>query len=141
MTSFNYAFTITLKPVSFKLEPEQQYDKTYLHVRSQLISLGFKVTLVAELTKNMNVHYHGVINFKLGDDCKIKVIKEFHKQFRNDLIIGFVNIRQIDDDQKWNEYIKKSLHDTNKAIGRRPIISDDFKIFSDFQHATYALQW
>lgn len=136
--SVEYAFTLTLKPKIFAQEPEDQYDKTSAHASARLKTLSDQFTLIAELTKNYNIHYHGIIKFPLS---KKDLMKEFYKCFRTDLIIGFVNIRQIDDMPKWTEYISKDLDRTCKAINRRPLIYDNLCIFDAQIKARLGVTW
>lgn len=136
--SVEYAFTLTLKPKIFAQEPEDQYDKSSAHASARLNTLSDQFTLIAELTKNYNIHYHGIIKFPLK---KKDLMKEFYKCFRTDLIIGFVNIRQIDDKSKWIDYISKDLCRTKDAIIRRPIINDMLDVFDNEQRALYGVTW
>lgn len=136
--SVDYAFTITLRPKCFAKEPEQQYDDTSEYIKRKLSSISQAFTLVAELTKNYNVHMHGIIKFPLPcKDC----MKEFHKCFRNDTLVGFVNIRQIEDYQVWCKYIKKDLCHSLNGLNRRPIIYDYLDVFDSEERATFACQW
>lgn len=134
MTSFEYSFTVTLKPILFKGPASEQYDDTYVHVWNLLNSLasrdednvGPKLTLVSELTKNYNIHYHGIIQMPLrkNSDC----MKRFHDVFRNNRKLGFVNIKQIEDKPGWITYITKDLAQTRDQVNRPPIIYDYYNI-------------
>lgn len=137
--SVEYAFTITLRPKMFIHEPEKQYDETYTRIEHLLRSLCICFTLVAEMTKSYNIHYHGICNFLLTykKDC----MKEFHKCFRNDMQVGFVNIRQITNMSNWTEYLMKDLAKTTNSLNRRPIIKDDFNVFSTDDYANFGLEW
>lgn len=128
-TTFRYAFTLTLKPVMYKYTSEEQYDKTYLlafkHVRSRCVDL----TMVAEHTKAFNIHYHGMLKFPWQAGCDPR--KKFVDSFRNHPFIGFVNIKQIEDEPGWIDYIKKDLKQTRDMLNRPPIIADDFTVLQD----------
>lgn len=141
MTSVNYAYTITLKPQLYKQTPDKQYDATAEYVRDRLFTISSQLTLVAELTKSVNVHFHGVINFKLDNVCKKRYDLKFANLFRNDPLIGFTNLRQIDNEIIWSNYISKSVEDTHLVLMRRPIIIDNFEIFNESQRANHALSW
>lgn len=136
--SVEYAYTLTLKPKAFAQEPEDQYDKTSAHASARLKTLSDQFTLIAELTKNYNIHYHGIIKFPLS---KKNLMKEFYKCFRTDLIIGYVNIRQIDDKPKWLEYISKDLSKTKEVIGRRPLVYDSMDNYDVNDKALYGITW
>lgn len=123
-TSVKYAATITLQPKLYKYKPEEQYDKSYMHIAKQLMALGTKVDLVAELTKNYNIHYHLVIQF-VNFKPKSNLMLMFHNAFRNDPIVGFVNIKQIEDEVKWLDYIMKDINITKETINRPPIILNE----------------
>lgn len=137
--SVDYAFTLTLRPKLFSKEPEMQYEDTYQVVIKRFEMLATKYTIVAELTKAYNIHYHGIVQFNLSDrkDCQ----KEFYKAFRNDVLIGFVNIRQIDNMGKWTEYIRKDVYRTTNVIHRRSIIKDMYEIFDQEERAYCAISW
>lgn len=123
--SVMYSFTITLLPRLYKYSPEDQYDHTYMNVAEVLRGLSSRVELIAELTpKNMNVHYHGKIQFQESkEDCR----KKFIDAFRGSKLVGFVSITQTEDDKGWYEYIHKDVVTTKKLIGRPPIILHDFE--------------
>lgn len=142
MSSFNYAFTITLKPNLYRYPLEKQYDETYLYVSEKLLTIAQQLTMVAEVTKAGNLHFHGVICFTLSKHKHIKSNnKNFIDLFRNDHIVGFTNLKQIDNEQGWIEYMSKELESFLQVNNRRPIIQDQFECFSESQHAQYALQW
>lgn len=132
--SQRYAFTVTLKPSQFNKNAEDQYDDCIKDIESKLTSVCAHVTVVAELTKNCNIHFHGIADFDLNHP---NLIKKFHDHFRCRCLnkykckckFGFVNIKQMDNENGWVEYIRKDLKTTYEAIARRPIIKDDFNIF------------
>lgn len=127
MASFKYAFTVTLKSKFYKLTPAEQYDMSYnrLYHLLQVISMPGCLTMVAELTKSCNIHYHGVIiMFLHKKSCRIR----FHNLFRREEYFGFVNLTQITDEKNWIEYISKDFVKTKEDLDRPPIICDEFKI-------------
>lgn len=126
-TSVLYAFTITLQPKLYKLKPEEQYDKTYMHVAKLLKSMNTDVDLIAELTRSANLHMHGIIRFK-NFKPKTNLMVMFHNSFRNDSFVGFVNIKQITDEKKWLDYIMKDVNTTLESIHRPPIILNEIHI-------------
>lgn len=134
--SVEYSFTITLLPKLYRLEPEVQYDRTFETIYETLSSITDKLTLIAECTKSMNIHYHGIIKFP-----QPFVKKQFFKCFRNDAFIGFTNLKQIDKFDGWVTYIKKSFSEFVEEVGRRPVVYDGFNILSDEERSTYALHW
>lgn len=132
-----YAFTVTLKPELFKKFAEIQYDLTSGPLKEHLYTITPKFTVVAELTKNCNIHYHGVIYF-LTDRCK-DAIKCFKDKFRNHKLFGFVDIKVIDDMEGWYEYISKELEHTNTILCRRPILFDSADIYPTDHFTLYGI--
>lgn len=132
--SADYSFTITLKPRIFRLNAEDQYDECYKHVLLRLKQITTKCTLVAELTKNCNIHFHGICAFQRY--ATYNYIKRFHDHFRCrcknkftcKCMIGFVNIKLTMNYPGWVDYISKSLKETYDSLSRRPIIIDDYNI-------------
>jgi len=139
-TSVLYAFTVTLKPKPyFLLMAEDQYDDTAMPLAEHLRAIGLKFTLVSELTKNFNIHYHGIITLPLGKDVNVR--KKFVDSFRRSKLFGFVKIDQITNEEGWIDYIGKSLDEVYNAIHRRPIIKDDFEIFEISKTDKYGCTW
>lgn len=132
-----YAFTVTLKPDCFKQPAEIQYDRTYNQLKEYLSDMSFYYTLVAELTKNKNIHYHGVIKFPLPN--LRDVIKMFKDRFRNDKLFGFVDIKVMSDSEGWLDYISKELKETYQSINRRPIIYDGYDLFPTDNFVIYGI--
>jgi len=130
MTSIKYCLTITLKPKMYLYESEIQYDRTYMYIVNRLncaIGNG-KLTMIAELTKNSNIHYHSVITHSIKDGRYIgKIINDI---FRRDEFVGFVNIKPLDNENGWIDYISKSFDQFYIDNDRRPIIIDQFNYFS-----------
>lgn len=106
--SCKFAITITLKPMLFKNTATEQYDETYLPLHRLLKALCFEHTVVAELTKAFNVHYHGVVVMPDWGNCR----KRFVDAFRKSRSFGYVCIKMIDDEQGWYDYIRKGIKGT-----------------------------
>lgn len=133
--SVKYAFTITLQPKMFKFDTQQQYDETKNIIVHKIKCLSSTFDIIAELTKNHNIHYHGIITFPLH---KYKNnINKWYNHMRNDTVIGYTNIKQITEEEVWKEYISKDIHQTKEVIDRRPIIRNKLKTFNDQQMADY----
>lgn len=133
--SCQYAFTITLKPRLYSLEPSKQYDKVIDLLCQALHQMG-KVTSIAELTKASNIHFHGIIQFYLkGLDKSVRY--EWNRVWRQykDLI-GFTNLKQIDDYHKWKDYLQKDLEQTRKDLVRPPIVLDELDTFKELYEFT-----
>jgi len=120
----DYFYTITLKPSCYDNIAEHQYDITWKPVYDLIKSLPCKLTMVAEVTRNMNIHYHGIVSFLVLPGIK-SYIKAFKDKFRLAKHIGYTNITQIENHQQVKDYITKDLHQTKELIGRPPVISNE----------------
>jgi len=129
----NYSFTVTLKPRMYRYEPEKQYDETYRHLVIMLKSLSNHVTIVAECTKAMNLHYHGII--------ELHTKKQWYSKFRNSDVFGFTTCREQYNDDGWITYISKELDETYKCLDRRPVVLDQYSVFTSKQIAEYGTEW
>lgn len=145
-----YAFTVTLKPHLYDDPAETQYDKTYEVLKVMLRKISHQFTLVAELTKNANLHYHGIITFENRsknivkywyDQFKsiVKAYKKLHPYGDKGILFGFTNIKPITEYSVWIEYISKDIKLTNESLGRLPIIIDDFNCFPTGLFQTYGI--
>lgn len=125
----NFSFTVTLLPKMYVNDCDSQYDQTKNHLYMLLKQITNNFTLVSELTSSNNIHYHGII--------ELPSTRKFHNLFRKSEMFGHVSIREIYDMVKWKEYLKKSISLTASTIERRPIISDDYKVFTLEEHMLY----
>ena len=130
--SFKYAFTITLKPWLYKYTPSRQIADSVDVVKSGLAALGHS-TLLWELTKASNIHYHGVIEM-YTQSLTLQRIKNLHlrwnNKWRNHLEIGFTNLTQITDEQGWLAYIGKSIEDNTDLLTSypHPVLQDQLTL-------------
>lgn len=138
-----YSATVTLKPRMYQYKAEQQYDMSYPDLIKHLACNGYKnITVIAELTKNYNIHYHLTVTFPFGENSKYcNCMKKFVDSFRRSQMFGFVNIKQIDSEIGWIEYIGKQLKEFTDSTGRRPIIKDDFNYFTENDYAKFGTEW
>lgn len=120
-----YAFTVTVK-LRNKTSSEQ-YDLTYLRVHEILWSCGIKHTIIAEMTQNCDIHYHGVLEKPGYSLLEMNYIVK--NRFRREKSFGFSCIKVIDDMDGWVDYLSKDLQFTYTMIDRRPIIVDAFDLF------------
>lgn len=91
-----------------------------------------KLTLVAELTKNQDVHLHGFVSVdrnRIPKSYRFNYIRYFKDKLKNNPDIGFSVIKTVDNYPKWKEYISKDIKTTFLTMGRTPIIRDDFGMF------------
>lgn len=134
-----YSGTITLRPKMYIHEPHKQYDLVIPHLIKILNTLCNYYTLVSELTKTYNIHMHIMCNFNL-DNHKYP-LKDWHNAFRNDTFIGFTKIEQTMNNQLWQDYLRKDMTHTLNCSGRRPVIRDDFDVFTSDEHFHYGIQF
>lgn len=127
----DYFFTVTLLPIMYKKDIDKQYDETANELYVSLKLLSEKITLVAELSKSFNVHYHGIIRL---DGSK----RKFVNMFRGDKKFGFVNLSPIKSESKVYAYISKDIKISTEELGRRAIIRDDYNVFSNRDRMLYA---
>lgn len=137
-SSVDYSFTLTLKPKLYKDVAEQQYDKTYREVILTLKTLSPHFTCVAELTKGMNIHYHGQIKF-FNFKPRTNLGKKFVDTFRASESIGFVSIKQITDSLGWKQYITKELEVTRDSIGRPAVLHDAYGLCLEYENDPFML--
>lgn len=126
-----FFFTVTLKPIMYKVDIDKQYDETANELEVYLKSISEKLTIVAEITKSFNVHYHGIMK---GNTTK----RQFINAFRNDKKFGFVQCTMLVHWEKCCQYISKEVAHTTQEIGRRAILRDDFDIFDIGTRMLYA---
>lgn len=127
MRTVQYAFTITLSPKVYKHTAEEQYDKTRRLI-DEWEGYGVRITAIAELHTNFNLHYHGVVCY---DYDQVKALckdprKLFFDHLRKYPFVGRqVKLKDIDDWPGWVEYLTKALVQTDSALGRFPVVRDD----------------
>lgn len=130
ITSQKYAFTVTLKPVMYRWSARVQYTKTHRQLMECVKNLG-QVTLVAELTKNGNIHYHGVIQFNMRTGYKGLITQLFHDRMRTLCnVFGHHNITPITDEEGWISYLKKGQESFLTTVEMAPVITDEFMYFT-----------
>jgi len=133
MTILNYSFTVTLLPRLYQSDATKQYDMTYTTVYRMVQSIfayTSKLTIVAELTKQFCIHYHGILSI-ITDKSEVRCRKIFVDSFRNHPLLGFVNIKLMDDEAGWIKYISKDIHQTKDLVGRPPVLRDDHKLLGN----------
>lgn len=140
--SIRYAFTVTLNPKLYNEPASQQFDKSSEELFKHLVLMfNANFVLVSELTKNYNIHYHGSIEFIMIDVKKYNLMKRFVDSFRKSKLFGFVNIKPIDNEPIWIDYIGKEFHNFCSDTNRRPILKDDFDYWDSDQYQIYGSEW
>jgi len=116
-----YAITLTLRPMMYRYTATEQFIKTGHQLREFLKS--YNASVVAELTGENNVHYHGII--ELSD---LIHRDKFLNGFRGSLIWGRKDCTQLMDEQKWITYLQKDIKHTKEITKLYPILCDDFQL-------------
>lgn len=152
----DYAITITLDPRIREFSTTHQHDimrynienvikkriveavMSYLDVKPSTLPPIY-LTLVAELTKSFDVHYHGIISFPLVykiRDPAIFLRNVFRERYKGNPakmeskdFIGFICLKPIDDWTKWTDYITKDIISYKERLNRGSIICDDYELF------------
>lgn len=121
--SCDLAFTITLKPSEYRRTYEDQYKGSCYLLTSIFNAGGCKYTMVAELTKQYNIHYHGII--KIPTERGKDSIKWFFDRLRLLSFIGRSECEQVKNYEKWTTYIMK---DVDRDIDVLTVIKDDYNL-------------
>lgn len=126
-----YALTVTLQPKARLDSAKQQYE-TFAPLVEQQLRAKFpncKLTLVAELTKSFDIHFHGIIQFDLLCLGKVQNIpRYFRDMFRRHNKIGFVLLKVMTDEKVWLDYIGKALDEFYLDVGEQAIVCNDHDI-------------
>lgn len=102
-----YALTITLRPMLYKHVAYEQYRRSYVEVFDLFKRHGCEITLVTELTKQYNVHYHGIVQVPMILCSKQPGAKTIFDMLRQLKYIGHTVVDPITDEEGWNRYICK----------------------------------
>lgn len=122
------AFTLTLKPKVFSKKAKDQLSYALYDINESL--RDHKYTLVYELTKACNIHFHGIISFNTakmkGKNARMYWFDLWRKSDR----IGFTDLKSETDEQGWEDYILKSVEETREMLPvfLEPVLRDDFNI-------------
>lgn len=118
-----YEVTLTLKPQWYQFPPQEQFRKALPYLED--ILKPYEVSMVAELTGEHNVHFHGILELK---DLMEK--NTFLNKFRGSRskLFGRKTCSQVKFEDSYKKYMKKNLEETKQII-RDPIVKDFFGVF------------
>lgn len=123
--SCELAITITLKPLMYKKTFEEQ-DSI---LRPLILGMfkNCKLTLVWELTKTYNIHYHGMIQvpMHLCNDP----LKYIFDRLRSCSKIGKCEVNQVVNYDLWISYLNKDIK-MNEALGYYTKVIDEYDVLS-----------
>jgi len=139
MAGFKIAITITLNPKLRRYDTPDQYDLTYEAVVDALREVfpGCEISLIAEMHKTHDVHYHGVIRLKKALS-ELNASYKIRQAFRNHQKFGYCCLKTLMDESKWIDYLSKDLTPFRELVDRPPIVMDDFEYFKDQPPALHA---
>lgn len=118
-----YEICLTIKPLWYRLPPPEQFELALKYLNS--ILEGYEVSLVAELTQEHNVHFHGILELK-DHTAKDRFLNKFRGCKSS--FFGKKSCSQLMFEDSYKKYMKKDLELTKQII-RDPIVRDDFGIF------------
>jgi len=119
-----YEVTLTLKPFLYSLSPKDQFLLTKIFLDEVFLPYP-KVTCVAELTMEHNVHYHAIIELPNGVLAKDRFLNRFRK-YRQ---FGRKSCTQVQYIDSFKRYIVKDLKRTEQIIAW-PVVRDFFALTS-----------
>lgn len=129
----DYEITLTLRPHMYRHPADAQHRlcKEYLQtIFKRDLMVGHprhrKLTLVAELTQENNVHYHGIVRLT-GHVDRARLLERFREYHK---IFGKKTVTQLMDYPKWVKYINKDVAKTADIIGD-PVVCDDYTVMCD----------
>lgn len=124
-----YEITLTLRPKMYSMSAKDQYkylESVLRDIFKPSIKEEYKVSLIAELTAEDNVHYHGIVELKNFKE-RARLIDSFRKYHST---IGKKSITQLVHYPLWVEYINKAISNTRQLI-KDPIVFDDHQVLCD----------
>lgn len=116
--ALNKFATLTLKPSYYPLKPQIQFSSSSDLITKYCKKRGIKYWLIAETTKNLNIHYHGLMEFK--DEKQYRLFRRWYSNKLGHLKIdSFINFKAVTD------YCRKELSFTQQFIQRPWIINQE----------------
>lgn len=140
----NFAVTVTTKRnPRFKGQAEDKViaadeefailqEQANLKFRRNKFHVNWKWSMVVELTKSAEPHYHGIVTISTSLPSKYPI--EFLNKSLNELTketkhLGWVLVKPLDNWQVWLEYCKKDLKVTEDLLGLDPVRFNDAQFF------------
>lgn len=117
-----YALTMTLKPSLFKLPLQEQIERSMVDIYKFMEYLTAEGLLIAEITKNANIHYHGILTFNVRSKYSTYIEYHIKDLLRTSTKVGFICIKPVTEETKWKQYILKDISATSALINMNPIV-------------------
>lgn len=131
------AFTVTLLPHFTRTRTSvQQLEQSERIVRSFIRRScpSAKISMVAELTKNSDIHYHALLTGY--DNPVIDTLSYYYNNLKRNKeyskVIGFICIKACPTPEHWVKYMLKDVNKTSSLLGQTSICVDEVKCL-DFQ--------
>jgi len=124
--------TITFKDKLFKHDSgmgrnaREQFKLSKLELEKRITGYCHKMILVAELTKNGNIHYHGLLDFKNEHGPEL-----FTDDIKKSKYIGFIQMMLPNNDQHLKQFKSYMLKDYGKTL---TIINKNTKHIDDIMN-------
>lgn len=120
-----YECMLTLCPKMYSSSPQTQFTITSAILKKLLKRGDIKnISIVAELTKTFNVHYHCLVDLATKKDCShfLTMLRPF-KQF------GKKSLDVVMNEPAYRDYMCKDIAATVDIIENCPIVTDGLKVF------------
>lgn len=118
-----HEITLTLRPLLYTRTAKEQFEMVTPLIRVALH--GYKYSMVAELTKEFNIHYHGIIDIH-GPIQKNALLNKLRPLNR---FLGRKRCEAVRFEESYENYIKSDLKETQQIVAD-PVVKDDYKIFN-----------
>lgn len=119
--SIEYALTFSLKPNIYRNTIGLQLDMGERDINMFISDMKAEGLLLAELTPNANIHFHGLFVFNVKEPI-LKRIEFFVKDyFRKSKVIGFICMKPVVETIGWLQYMLKDYDITKELLERNPI--------------------
>ncbi len=121
LPDYYHAIILTLKQTYHPLKTHIQYQQSREIIMKYVRSRNIKIYLVVELTKTLNVHYHGCMMATDKDPTQAEItMRRFRRYMGRKL--GFLYIKPITNLNKWDTYCKKEITLTKQILNQNIII-------------------
>lgn len=91
--SMTHFITITLAPKCYKWETLKQFKNSFSIVQKLLEQWTDRYFIVAELTEDSNIHYHGLLKFRMDDDDLTQ--HHFNNAYKKIKRLGFKKLELV----------------------------------------------
>lgn len=128
-----YELTITLKPNLYQLDPRDQFDLSSI-ILCEILN-PFQSSMIAELTMEHNIHYHGIVQLEDIIDKNI-LLNRFRRHYK---VFGRKSCSQIRYEKSYCDYLVKDKEKTQQILKKCPIVRDQLglikcPLFGDEDH-------